>query len=167
MCATPHPDVFWYYLNSMGTQKNAPKKALVLFFPYIFHIKTKWNIVYKYLKTKIFSGDTNIFPLMHWTSNIFGHSATTIRGFWVSLNYPILNFRKTVSPKNVRMWHWCVSILHNFLTSTKQEKFITKIFFQTILNENLKCCQGSTIPTNSPYVITYMYQTFGIHDVRG
>ena len=129
MCATPHPDVFWYYLNSMGTQKNAPKKVLVLFFPYIFHVKTKWNIVYEYLKTKIFSGDTNILPQMHWTSNIFGYSATTIRGFWVSLNYPILNFKKTVSPKNVRMWHWCVSIFHNFLASTKQEKFITKIFF--------------------------------------
>ena len=90
----------------------APKKVLVTLFPYIFHIKTKWNIVYKYLKTKIFSRDTNILPQMHWTSNIFGHSATTIGVFWVSLNYPILNFKKMVCPKNVWIWHCsiCISI---------------------------------------------------------
>ena len=49
---------------------------------------------------------SNVLPQMHWTSNIFGHSATTIGGFWVSLNYPILNFKKTVCPKNVWMQHW-------------------------------------------------------------
>ena len=54
-------------------------------------------------KIEIFSRDKNILPLMHETSNIFGHSATTIAGFWVSLNYPILNFKKTVYPKNVWM----------------------------------------------------------------
>ena len=27
-------------------------------------------------------------------------------GFWVSLNYPILNFKKTVCSKNVWMRHW-------------------------------------------------------------
>ena len=47
----------------------------------------------EYLKTKIFSRDTNILPQMHWMSNIFWHSATTIGGWgeggWVSLNYPI------------------------------------------------------------------------------
>ena len=26
----------------------------------MFNVKTKWNIVYKYLKTKIFLGDKNI-----------------------------------------------------------------------------------------------------------
>ena len=71
-----------------------------------FHVKSKLNMVYEHLKTKIFSRDTNILPQMHWTSNIFGHSATTIGGFWVSLNYPILNFKKTVCPKNVWMQHW-------------------------------------------------------------
>ena len=76
--SVPLPDLFRYCLNSMGAQKNAPKNVLVTFFPYIFHIKTKWNIVYRYLKTKIFSRDINILPRMHWTSNIFGHSATTI-----------------------------------------------------------------------------------------
>ena len=83
----------------------APKKVLTTLFPYIVHVKTKWNIVYKNLKTKIFSRDTNILPQMHWTSNIFGPPATTIGGFWVSLNYPILNFKKTVCPKNVWIWH--------------------------------------------------------------
>ena len=36
---------------------------------------------------------------MHGASNIFGHLALTIGGFAVSLNYPILNFKKTVCPK--------------------------------------------------------------------
>ena len=92
----------WYV---MGAEKNAPKKVLVKLFPYIFHVKTKWNIIYKYLKTKIFSRDTNILPQIHWTSNIFGHSVTTIGIFWVSRNYPILNFKKMVCSKNIRMQH--------------------------------------------------------------
>ena len=55
--------------------KNAPKKVLViLIYPYIFHTKTTWNVVYKYLKTKIFSRDTNVLPLMYWTLYIFGPS---------------------------------------------------------------------------------------------
>ena len=73
----------------MGAQKNAPQKVLVTLFPYIFHVKPQWNIVYEYLKTKIFSRDSNILPQMHWISNIFGHSATIIGRFLVSLNYPI------------------------------------------------------------------------------
>ena len=36
----------------------------------------------------------------------FWHSATIIGRFWVSLNYQILNFKKTVCPENVRMQHW-------------------------------------------------------------
>ena len=40
------------------------------------------------------SRDSNIFSQMHRTSNIFGHSATVIGGFGVSLKYPILNFKK-------------------------------------------------------------------------
>ena len=88
-----------------GRQKNAPKNVLVTFFPNIFHIKSKWNIVYEYIKTKIFSRESNILPQMQWTTNIFGHAATIIGGFGVSPNYPILNFKKTVSPKNVWMRH--------------------------------------------------------------
>ena len=89
----------------MGAQQNAPKKVLVTLFPYIFYLKTKWNIVYEYLKTKTFSRDTNIIPQKHWTANIFGHSVTTIERFWASLNNPILNFKKMVCPKNIWMWH--------------------------------------------------------------
>ena len=76
----PHPDVFWYHLNGMGTQKNVPKKVLLTLFPYIFHAKSQWFIVYKYLKTKIVSRDIIIPPQMHWTLNIFGPSATIIGG---------------------------------------------------------------------------------------
>ena len=47
---------------------------------------------------------------MHSASNIFGHSATTIGDFWVSLNYPILNFKKTVCTKDAWMRH-CVNLL--------------------------------------------------------
>ena len=105
--AVPYPDIFWYHLKVMGTQKKCTQKFLVLLFQYIFHVKSKWNIVYKYLKTKIFSRDTNILPQMHWTSNIFGPLASTIREFWVSLNFAILNFKKTVCPKKFWMRH-CV-----------------------------------------------------------
>ena len=37
----PHPDVFWYRLNGMGTQKNGPKKVLVTLFPYILQVKPR------------------------------------------------------------------------------------------------------------------------------
>ena len=89
-----------------GHPKKCAQKVLASFFLHLFHVKTKWNIVHEYLKTKIFSTDTNILPHMHWTSNISGHSTATIGGFWVSLNYPILTFKKTVCPKNVWMRHW-------------------------------------------------------------
>ena len=96
-----------------------PKNSWKTFFPYIFHVyisrKTEWNIVYKYLKTKTFSRDTNILPQMPWTSNNFGNSATTIWGFWVTLNYPILNFKKTVCPKNIWMRH-CFLLCSSIVT---------------------------------------------------
>ena len=77
-CAVPHPDVFWHPLNGMGTQKTAPEKVLVTLFPYIFHVETKWNIVYKYLKIKIFLKWHKDPSNIHWTLNIFGLWATTI-----------------------------------------------------------------------------------------
>ena len=86
-------------------QKNMPIKILVTL-PYIFHVKIKLSIVYEYLKIKIFSRDTNILPQMHWTSNIFGHSPAVMEGFLVSLNYPIINFKKKVCRKKVWMRHW-------------------------------------------------------------
>ena len=42
--------------------KKYAQKVLVTLLPYLFHIKTKRNIVYVYLKTKIFSRDINILP---------------------------------------------------------------------------------------------------------
>ena len=104
----PHPDVFWYRLNGIGAQNNAPKKVLLTLLPYLFHVKAKWI---KYIKTKIFSIDTNTLPKMHWTLNIFGPSVSTIGGFGVSLNYPILNFKKSVCPKNVWIRHYRCSFL--------------------------------------------------------
>ena len=89
----------------MGTQKKAPKKVFTTFFPYIFHVKPKWNIVYEYLKTKFFSRDSNILPQMHWASNIFDTQLQLLGFFGLSLTYPILNFKKTVCPKNVWMQH--------------------------------------------------------------
>ena len=66
---------------------------------------------------------------MHWTSNIFGHPATTIRGFWASLNYPILNFKKTVCPKNVWMRH----CLHKMMICLGTFFIFFKIFiFQVV-----------------------------------
>ena len=111
--AVPYPDVFWYHLNGMSVQKMASKKVLVTLFCYIFHEKTEWNIVYKYLKTKTCSRDTNILPQVHWTPNNFRNSATTIGGFWVSLNYPLLNFKKLVCPKNIWMQH-CLDLFNIF-----------------------------------------------------
>ena len=87
----PCPDVFCYHLNGMNAPKNAPQKIIVTLFLYIFHVKPKWNIVYE---TKIFSRDSNIYSQMHWTSNIFGHSATIIGSIGLSLKYLILNFKK-------------------------------------------------------------------------
>ena len=76
-----HLDVFCYLLNCMDAQKKcAQTKILVSFFPYIFHIKTKRNIVYNYFKTEIFSRDTNILLQMHWTSSVCVSSAKTIDG---------------------------------------------------------------------------------------
>ena len=46
------------------------------------------------LKNKFLFKRHNILPQMHWTSNIFGHSATTIVTFQVSLNYPIVKLKK-------------------------------------------------------------------------
>ena len=69
----------------------------------MFLIKPKWNIVYKYLKKKTFFQETQIsFPkcIEH---KIFFDIQLQLLGLRVSLNYPILNFKKTVCPKNVWM----------------------------------------------------------------
>ena len=45
---------------------------------------------------------------MHETSNIFGHSVITVGGLGVSLNYPILNLKKTVCPET----SGCGTVMH-------------------------------------------------------
>ena len=69
-----------------GHPKKYTQKILVTLFSYIFHVKTKWNIVYEYWKIEIFSSsrDTNILPQIRGTSNIFGPAATTIGGLGIT-----------------------------------------------------------------------------------
>ena len=50
--AVPHPDVFWYRLNGMGTQKKMRPKSYFNFFPYIFHVKAKKKYSLWILKNK-------------------------------------------------------------------------------------------------------------------
>ena len=69
--------------------KNVPQKVLPTIFPCIYHMKTKQNIVFIWLKIKIFFIDTNMRPL-----------APNIGGLGVSLNYPLANFKNMVHPKN-------------------------------------------------------------------
>ena len=47
-----NPDVFWYYLNNLGTQKNALQN-FILFSTFIFSVKTEYNSL-KNLKQKYF-----------------------------------------------------------------------------------------------------------------
>ena len=76
-----HIQMYFGTIWTVWAPKKMYPKTCNTFSIYIFHLKPKWNIVYKYLKTKIFSRDLNILCQMHWTSNIFGHSATIIGGF--------------------------------------------------------------------------------------
>ena len=85
-------------------KKGTHKSSCNTFSMYIS--RKNWMKCTLFLSLETVSRDTNILPQMHWTSNNFGHSGTTIGGFWVSLNYPILNFKKTVCPKNIWMWHY-------------------------------------------------------------
>ena len=97
----------------------------------------------------------------------FWHSATIIGGFRVSLNYPILNFKKTVCPKNVWIGYcWCTLILflHVFLnTITYQnnlwkqcDDFFKQVFQSTDkkINETMQWFSGPNIYakfTNTSY----------------
>ena len=65
----------------------------------------KLNEIRNTEKQKSFQEAQISFPKCIEHQIFLGFSATTIGGFWVSLNYPILNFKKTVCPKNVWMQH--------------------------------------------------------------
>ena len=75
-------------------------------------------------KQFFFSRDSNILPQMHWTLDSFGNSATIIGGLGVSLKYPILNFKKTVWPKNVSMRHCRIKVFHKCFSSISQQTFV-------------------------------------------
>ena len=97
-----HPDLFWYRLKGMGAKKKCTQKSSCCIFSiYILH-KSKLNSL-RILKYK------NLFKRHKHPSpsalNIkyLGPTATTIRDFQVSLNYPIHNFKKTASLKNFWM----------------------------------------------------------------
>ena len=84
-CIQMHFGTVW----TVCARKKSAQKVIVTFFLNIFHVKTKWNIVYKYLKLP----SPNALNI-----NIFGHSAT-FGVFELSLNYPILNFKKRYAQK--------------------------------------------------------------------
>ena len=71
-------------------------KVLETLFPYIFHVKTIWNIVYE---------NKNLFK-RHKCPSPNANILLQPLGFGISLNYQILYFKKTVCPKNVWMRHW-------------------------------------------------------------
>ena len=70
----------------------------------MFHVK-KWNIVCEYLKTNLFK--RHKYPSPNALNiKFFGHSATNIGGFWVSINYPTLNWKKRYAQK----MSWCITV---------------------------------------------------------
>ena len=67
------------------------------------------NIVYEYLKTKIFSRATNIPKCIG--HQIFLDTQLQPLGIsWIWLNYPIFNFKKRLCPKNVWIQHWLIQL---------------------------------------------------------
>ena len=103
----PHPNLLVpFEIRS----KIAPKKVLVTLFPYIFLLRSKWNIVNEYLKIKIFSRDTNI----------FGRSATTIGGFGISPKTSgcstgsFIYIRKIYRKTNISCWKNLVNLLNEW-----------------------------------------------------
>ena len=88
------------------------------------------------LKNKSFSRDSNILPQMHWTLDIFGHSATIIGGLGVSLNYPILNFKKTVFRKT----YGCSTAGKKYFTSASQAFYTrTKSSYSKARSSHQRC----------------------------
>ena len=119
----PYPDVFWYRLNGMGAQKSSYNT---------FSISVSRKNWIKHSLQMIDAIDTNILPQIHWTLNIFGPSATTIGGYGVSLNYPILNFKKSVCPKSIWM-QYCSSALI-FLSALHAFTFFRVFTFLNVCN---------------------------------
>ena len=76
-------------------QYGCPKKVSSIF---LMHILLQLNkVICKYFSNK---KNTNILPQSYQMLNIFGTSAPTIRGLYMSLNYPYTNVKKMACPKN-------------------------------------------------------------------
>ena len=72
---------------------------------------------------------------MHETSNIFGHSVITVGGLGVSLNYPILNLKKTVCPET----SGCGTVMHMEEDSIKVDIEVDKYLLTTTIKMLHEC----------------------------
>ena len=115
-----HFGTFW---NVWAPKKLRPK-VLVKRFPYLFHIKTKWNIVYIYLaKNKNLFKRQISFPKCIEHQIFLDPQLQLLRDdvYHLTIQSLILNFKEMVCSKNVWMQH-CVS--PTFLnTGTTNETF--------------------------------------------
>ena len=99
----------YIYSAASGCQKKCAQKVIVTLFPYLFHIKTKWNIVYVYLKTKIFSRDKYPSPTACIKHKIFlDPQLQPLRVFGYHVTIQSLTSRKQYAQKNVWMQHWYI-----------------------------------------------------------
>ena len=86
--------------------KKCPQKDSCNTFSIYISLKTKWNIVYKYLKTK------NIFKRPKYPSpnalntKYFRTLGYNLYGFFGITELPNFIFKKTVCPKNLWWRHW-------------------------------------------------------------
>ena len=85
----------------------------------MFHVKIKWNIVYKYLKTKTFSRDTNILPQMYWNQIFFDLQLQQL-GVWGITKLSNSWLQEKGIPKNVWMRH-CFIYWDNLSEETTQD----------------------------------------------
>ena len=99
----PHPDVFWYCLNKMGTQKNLHPK-LFKHFPCQCYAKTKEDKLW-ILRKQFFSIDANVIPEIHQISSIVGPSVPIMEGKWKGFRcYYTSIHRATLRKRNQKMF---------------------------------------------------------------
>ena len=114
---------FVFFLNGFGAQKMDSKKCLQHFFPGRFMEKLN-EMVYKYFSIKnLFKRhEYAMLPQGHQISNIFGPFAHTKRGLHVLLNYPYINIKKMVYPKNVWIRHYLGKGGQRFFTRGRDQR---------------------------------------------
>ena len=79
--------------------KKCAQKVLVTLFPYPFHIKTKWNIVYVYLKTRSFQQTQIHFPKCIKHQIFLDPQLQPLRIFGYDLTIQSLTSRKRYAQK--------------------------------------------------------------------